>query len=160
MRSHRKLGPGREDTFDIMSVQDVNNQVGQFTGAIAMVVTPITLISLVVGGIVIMNIMLVSVTERTKEIGLRKSVGARRRDILMQFVFESVLLSSLGGFFGLGLAYAVAAIIVATTPVPMSISLGYILLALLVSGGIGLIFGIYPAYRAAKLDPIVALSKE
>jgi putative ABC transport system permease protein len=160
MRAHRKLGPGREDTFDIQSVQDINNQVGQFTGAIAMVVTPITLISLVVGGIVIMNIMLVSVTERTKEIGLRKSVGARRRDILLQFVIESVLLSSLGGVFGLGLAYGVSAIIMATTPVPMSISVGYILLALVVSGVIGLIFGIYPAYRAAKLDPIVALSKE
>jgi putative ABC transport system permease protein len=160
MRSHRKLKPGREDTFDIQSVQDINNQIGSFTGAIAMVVTPITLISLVVGGIVIMNIMLVSVTERTKEIGLRKSVGARRRDILLQFVIESVLLSSLGGLFGLGLAYAISGIIKATTPVPMSISIGYILLALLVSGGIGLIFGSYPAYRASKLDPIVALNKE
>ncbi len=160
LRAFRKIRPNAEDTFDVMSPQGISESVGQFTGAITMVVTPITLISLLVGGIVVMNIMLVSVTERTKEIGLRKSIGARQLDILLQFVLESVVLSSLGGFFGLMLAYGISAAITQTTPVPMSISFGYIFLSLIVSGGIGLIFGIYPAYRASKLDPIVALQKE
>jgi len=160
LRSFRKIRPNAEDTFDVLSPQGISESVGQFTGAIAMVVTPITLISLLVGGIVVMNIMLVSVTERTQEIGLRKSIGARRMDIMLQFILESVVLSSLGGLFGLLLAYGISAIVTQTTPIPMSISFGYILLSLIVSGGIGLIFGIYPAYRAAKLDPIVALQKE
>ncbi len=160
LRAFRKLRPNAEDTFDIQSPQGISDSVGQFTGAIAAVVTPITLISLLVGGIVVMNIMLVSVTERTKEIGLRKSIGARQVDILLQFILESVVLSSVGGFLGLLFAYVIAIVVTNTTPVPMSISIGYILLSLLVSGGIGLIFGIYPAYRAAKLDPIVALQKE
>jgi putative ABC transport system permease protein len=124
------------------------------------VVTPITLISLVVGGIVVMNIMLVTVTERTVEIGMRKALGARRRDILLQFLIESSLLASVGGALGLALAYGIAAVIRGTTPIPMTITIGYIVLALLASGGIGLISGIYPAHRAAKLDPIVALARE
>jgi putative ABC transport system permease protein len=113
-----------------------------------------------VGGIVVMNIMLVTVTERTVEIGMRKAVGARRRDILLQFLIESSLLASLGGALGLVLAYVIAVVIRGTTPIPMTITIGYILLALLASGGIGLISGIYPAHRASKLDPIVALARE
>ncbi len=134
--------------------------VGRFTGAIAAVVTPITLISLLVGGIVVMNIMLVTVTERTKEIGMRKAIGAKRGDILLQFLVESLVLSSFGGLLGLLLAYGIGAVIRITTPIPMHITIGYILLALLTSGGIGLLFGIYPAYKASKLDPIVALSRD
>jgi putative ABC transport system permease protein len=160
MRTRHKLHPNQDDDFDILASDTIQQAVGQFTGAIAVVVTPITLISLVVGGIVVMNIMLVTVTERTTEIGMRKAVGARRRDILMQFLIESSLLASLGGALGLIVAYTVAIIIRGTTPIPMTITIGYILLALLASGGIGLISGIYPAHRAAKLDPIVALARE
>ncbi len=160
MRGRHKLRPNQEDDFDILSSDAIQESVGQFTGAIAMVVTPITLISLVVGGIVIMNIMLVTVTERTKEVGMRKAVGARRKDIMLQFLIESALLASFGGVFGLLLAYTISKIISSTTPIPMTITLGYILLALVTSGGIGLISGIYPAHKAAKLDPIVALSRD
>ncbi|MBO0797418.1 MAG: ABC transporter permease [Blastocatellia bacterium] len=160
MRNMRKLAPGEEDNFAIANVEELNTQVDQFTGIITLVVTPITLISLLVGGIVIMNIMLVSVSERTFEIGLRKSVGARRRHILLQFLIESALLASLGGILGLSLAASVAWVMNAATTVPMKITPFYILLSLLVSGGIGLIFGVYPAYKAAGLDPIVALTRE
>ncbi len=129
------------------------------TGMIALVVTPITLLSLIVGGIVVMNIMLVSVTERTFEIGLRKAVGAKKRQILLQFMIESSLMSSVGGVLGLGLASGLSWIVRQTTPIPMTITLGYVLLSLTVSGGIGLIAGIYPAFKASRLDPIVALTK-
>ena len=91
---------------------------------------------------------------------MRKAIGARRRDILMQFLVESALLASFGGVLGLLLAYSISLLIRATTPIPMTITPGYILLALLASGGIGVIFGIYPAHKAAKLDPIVALSRD
>jgi len=137
----------------------VKGQIEQFTGAIALVVTPITLLSLVVGGIVVMNIMLVSVTERTFEIGLRKAVGARRKQILVQFLIESSLLAAVGGALGLLLAAVISWIVRVSTPVPMTITIGYVALSLLVSGGIGLIAGIYPAYKASRLDPIVALNK-
>ncbi len=160
MRGRHKLRPNQDDDFDILASEAIQQSVGQFTGAIAAVVTPITLISLVVGGIVIMNIMLVTVTERTKEVGMRKAVGARRKDIMLQFLIESALLSSFGGLFGLILAYILSGVIRSTTPIPMTITLGYILLALVTSGGIGLISGIYPAHKAAKLDPIVALSRD
>ncbi|HEX4945040.1 MAG TPA: ABC transporter permease [Blastocatellia bacterium] len=159
MRNRHKLVGNEEDDFGLVNVEEVNNQVEQFTGTIAMVVTPITLLSLVVGGIVVMNIMLVSVTERTFEIGLRKALGARAKQILLQFLIESSLLSAIGGLFGLLLAAGLSWVITKTTPLPMTITVGYILLALLVSGGIGMIAGIYPAWKAAKLDPIVALTK-
>jgi putative ABC transport system permease protein len=159
MRIHHKLKGNEEDDFGLVDVQQVNNQVDQFTGAIAGVITPITLISLVVGGIVVMNIMLVSVTERTFEIGLRKALGARRRQILLQFLIESVLLASFGGVFGLLIAAGISWLVAVATPIPMTITVPYVVLALVVSGGIGMIAGIYPAFRAARLDPIVALTK-
>jgi putative ABC transport system permease protein len=159
MRIHHKLKGNEEDDFGLVDVQQVNNQVDQFTGAIAGVITPITLISLVVGGIVVMNIMLVSVTERTFEIGLRKALGARRRQILLQFLIESVLLASFGGVFGLLIAAGISWLVTVATPIPMTITVPYVVLALVVSGGIGMIAGIYPAFRAARLDPIVALTK-
>jgi putative ABC transport system permease protein len=107
-----------------------------------------------------MNIMLVTVTERTVEIGMRKAVGAKRSDILLQFLVESALLASLGGVIGILLAYVVSLIIDSATPVPMHITVAYILMAIFTSGGIGVISGVYPAYKASKLSPIVALMRE
>jgi len=159
MRVRHKLKGNEDDDFGLVNVQQVNNQVDQFTASIAVVIIPITLISLVVGGIVVMNIMLVSVTERTFEIGLRKAMGARRKQIMLQFLIESVLLSAFGGAFGLLVAAGIAWIIAMATPIPMTITMGYIIMALVVSGGIGMIAGVYPAFRASRLDPIVALSK-
>src|SRR5207237_7075427 len=141
------------------NTEELYGQIEQCTGAVALVVTPITLISLVVGGIVVMNIMLVSVTERTFEIGLRKALGARRKQIMLQFLIESALLSAIGGVLGLLAATGIAWIVSMTTPIPMTITIAYVLLSLVVSGGIGMIAGIYPAFRAARLDPIVALTK-
>ncbi len=159
MRNRHKLIGNEEDDFGLVNTDSLNSQIDRFTGTIALVVTPITLLSLVVGGIVVMNIMLVSVTERTFEIGLRKAVGAKRGQILLQFLIESSMLSGVGGVMGLLLAAGLSWIVRTATPIPMNISIGYIALALLVSGGIGMIAGIYPAFKASRLDPIVALSK-
>ncbi|MCS6886159.1 MAG: ABC transporter permease [Acidobacteriota bacterium] len=158
MRIRHKLKPNEEDDFGLVDVEQINNQVDEFTAAIALVVTPITLISLLVGGIVVMNMMLVSVTERTFEIGLRKALGAKRSHILLQFLIESVLLASFGGLFGLLAAVPLAWLIELGTEIPMRITPAYVLLSLAVSSGVGIVFGIYPAYRASKLSPIQALS--
>lgn len=159
MRNRHKLIGEEEDTFGLVNTGDLTGQIDQFTAAIALVITPITLLSLVVGGIVVMNIMLVSVTERTFEIGLRKAVGARGKQILVQFLIESSLLAAVGGALGLLLAAGISWVVRVSTPIPMTITIGYVALSLLVSGGIGLIAGIYPAYKASRLDPIVALNK-
>jgi putative ABC transport system permease protein len=159
MRNRHKLIGNEEDDFGLINTGDVKDDVDSFTATIALVVTPITLLSLIVGGIVVMNIMLISVTERTFEIGLRKAVGAKRIDILAQFLIESSLLSAVGGLLGLLLAAGVSLVIRVTTSIPMTITIGYVLLSLLVSGGIGMIAGIYPAFKAARLDPVVALGK-
>jgi putative ABC transport system permease protein len=160
LRSKRKLRPSREDNFDILASSTVQEAVGQLTSAVTIYVLPITCISLVVGGIVVMNIMLMTVTERTVEIGTRKAVGAKRSDILLQFLIESGLLAAIGGIIGILVAYMAAAIIELTTPMPMHIGIWFILMAVLFSGGIGIISGLYPAYKASKLDPIVALMRE
>jgi putative ABC transport system permease protein len=159
MRNRHKLKGDEEDDFGLVNVEQVNNQIDQLTGAIAGVVVPITFISLLVGGIVVMNMMLFSVTERTFEIGLRKAVGAKGKHILMQFLIESSLLSAFGGLLGLLLAAGIASLINVTTPVPMTITLPYVVLSLGVSGSIGMLFGIYPAIKASRMDPILALTK-
>jgi putative ABC transport system permease protein len=158
MRVHHKLKGDEEDDFGLVNVDELNQSVDQFTGSIAMVVTPITLISLVVGGIVVMNIMLVTVNERTFEIGLRKAIGARRREIMVQFLIESALLCAFGGVLGLALAAAVSGAIRAASGIPMVVTVGYVALALVVSSCVGIVAGIYPASKAAKLDPVVALT--
>lgn len=160
MRDKRKLKGNDEDDFGVVNVEEVNNQVDQFTGSIATVVIPITLITLVVGGIVVMNIMLVSVTERTFEVGLRKAVGATKKQILMQFLIESALLCAFGGVLGLLLAAGICWLITILASITMTITVGYILLALIVSSAVGMIAGIYPAFKAARLDPIIALARK
>ena len=159
MRIKHRLNGNEEDDFGLVNVEELNNQIDEFTGTIAMVVIPITFITLVVGGIVVMNIMLVSVTERTFEVGLRKAVGATRKQILLQFVIESAILCGLGGILGLLVAWGVTTLITVLASITMTITIGYILLALIVSTVIGMIAGIYPAFKAARLDPILALTQ-
>jgi putative ABC transport system permease protein len=159
MRNKHRLKGNEDDDFGLVNVEDLNKQIDQFTGSIAAVVVPITAITLIVGGIVVMNIMLVSVTERTFEIGLRKAVGATRKQILMQFQIESGMLCVFGGVIGLLTAYGVVKLITALAGITMTITIGYVLWALIVSTVIGMIFGIYPAFKAARLDPIIALTK-
>lgn len=159
MRIRHKLKGNEDDDFGLVNVEEVNRDIDQFTGSIAMVVTPITLISLVVGGIVVMNIMLVTVNERTFEIGLRKAVGARRRQILTQFLIESALLCALGGVLGLLLAAGICGVLCVATQIPMVVTLGYVTLSLLVSSVVGVLAGLYPAWKAARLDPVTALSR-
>ncbi len=160
LRARHKLKPNREDDFDMLTSSAIQETIDRIIGMIAVAIIPITLIGLVVGGIVVMNIMLVTVTERTVEVGMRKAVGAKRSDILLQFLIESALLATLGGVLGLGLAYILCAIIEATVGFPMEITAAYVLLAIFTSGGVGMISGIYPAYRASKLSVMAALARE
>ncbi|MBG1245294.1 ABC transporter permease [Nostoc sp. NZL] len=146
-----------EDDFTIRSQKDALQTVGQITGALTIMLAAIAGISLFVGGIGIMNIMLVSVTERTQEIGLRKAIGATEQDILLQFIIEAVIVSAAGGLVGTAVGISGILLVGAFTPLEASLSPVAITMAVGVSGGIGLFFGVVPARRAAKLDPIVAL---
>jgi len=157
MRARRKLEPGEADNFGIITPSAINELRDKIFGTIQTAAVGVTSISLVVGGIVIMNIMLVSVTERTKEIGIRKSIGAQRRDILKQFLAESTLLALCGGAIGVLIAYLLAKLVATLTPVPTALPLLAVAVALLVSGSVGLVSGVYPAWKAAGLDPIEAL---
>jgi len=146
-----------EDDFSLRTQKDALETVGKITGALTVMLAAIAGISLFVGGIGVMNIMLVSVTERTQEIGLRKAIGAREQDILIQFMIEAVILSAAGGVLGTLIGVGGSLLIGAVTPLQAGVSPVAIVLAVGVSGSIGLFFGVVPARRAAKLDPIVAL---
>jgi putative ABC transport system permease protein len=146
-----------EDDFTVRTQKDVLQIVDTITSGLTLLLAAIAAISLLVGGIGVMNIMLVSVTERTQEIGLRKAIGAQERDILIQFLIEAVILSAAGGIIGTVLGISVIQVVAMASPLKAGISPVAIVLAVSVSGGIGLFFGVVPARRAAKLDPIVAL---
>ncbi|NJP09049.1 MAG: FtsX-like permease family protein [Leptolyngbyaceae cyanobacterium RU_5_1] len=146
-----------EDDFTIQTQKDILQIVGAVTGGLTIMLSAIAAISLVVGGIGIMNIMLVSVTERTQEIGLRKAIGASQHDILIQFMIEAVILSAAGGFLGTAIGVGGIVLVGALSPLQASVSPIAIAIATGVSGGIGLFFGVVPARQAARLDPIVAL---
>jgi putative ABC transport system permease protein len=160
LRTRRHLNYKDDDNFGIITSDAINNLRQRIFGTISIVAVGVTSICLVVGGIVIMNMMLVSVTERTQEIGIRKSLGARRTDILKQFLAESTVLSLCGGAVGVGLAYGISKLGTLLLSLPTALPILWTTLALLVSASIGLFFGIYPAWKAAKLDPIVALRAE
>jgi putative ABC transport system permease protein len=159
LRNRRQLIGSEEDTFGVVNVDEFNSTMDQITGSIAAVVLPITMIILVVGGIVVMNIMLVSVTERTFEVGLRKALGATRKQILLQFLIESASLCVVGGFFGLLLAVGATQLVGALLGITMTITMGYVVLSVAVSSIIGVLAGLYPAWKASRLDPIVALTQ-
>ena len=160
LRAHRHLSPKQDDTFSVLSSDSLVGAWDRLTGAIAATAVAVVSVFMVVGGVVIMNIMLAVVTERTHEIGIRKSVGARRQDILNQFLVESSMLAGIGGLFGVVLAWLVALMVRALTPVPMSIPISAVIIGVGLSTIVGLFFGIYPAQQAAKLDPIEALRVE
>jgi len=161
LRTYRKVPYNEPDDFDLETAESFMEMFNQFTMMFRLVFVGISAISLVVGGIVVMNIMMVSVTELTREIGIRKSIGAKRKHILLQFMFEAVLVTMTGGIVGIFAGFMIAKIAAAAwidmdiDPSMLAISSGFI-----VSTGIGLVFGIYPAMKAARLDPIKALSYE
>lgn len=157
MRVRRKLSPSEPDNFGIVTPSAINGLRDKIFGTIQIAAIGVTSISLVVGGIVIMNIMLVTVTERRKEIGIRKSIGARQSDILKQFLAESTSLALIGGSIGVLIAYSIAKLIELAFSIPTALPFLWVTIALVVSSSVGLISGVYPAWKAARLDPIEAL---
>ncbi len=157
LRTIRKVPPGEENDFEVVSNSALIDTFGQFTSGVKLFALAISVIALLVAGIGIMNIMLVSVTERIKEIGIRKAIGANRRDILTQFLSEAFFLSEIGGLAGVILGVAGGNIVAVLFHVPAVIPVNWVIIGLVVCSIIGIGFGIYPAYRAAQLDPIESL---
>ncbi|MBP7705961.1 MAG: ABC transporter permease [Candidatus Aminicenantes bacterium] len=160
MRQRRKVPYGRPNDFSIMTQDTMVDLYNQLTGAAYLVMMVISSIGLLVGGIGVMNIMLVSVKERTREIGIRKAIGARGGDILKQFLIEAMFLTGLGGIIGVLAGFAIALIVNAATPLPAAVTPWSVVAGLTVSAAIGLFFGIFPAQKAARMDPIVSLRYE
>jgi len=160
LRTRRHLAPGTSDAFSIDSSATFGNLLVSILNNFGAVVVAIAAVALVISGIVIMNIMLVSVTERTREIGVRKALGARRRDILLQFLIESAVIAALGGVIGVVFGISGAKLITLAVSFPSSVAIWSVLVALFVATAVGLFFGIYPAYKASALDPITALRAE
>jgi putative ABC transport system permease protein len=160
MRARHKLRPSQPDDFVLETSDSALEFWNKMKGYLVIAGVALPAIGLVVGAIVIMNIMLVAVAERTREIGIRKSLGARRKDILRQFIVESTTLSALGAAVGVALGFGFAKLIEAATPLPAAVELWSVLLGVGVGAGVGVIAGVYPASRAAMLDPIAALRQE
>jgi len=160
MRNRRHLRPREADDFTLETADEVLDFWGKISRVLFVALPGLVAISLVVGGIVIMNIMLMAVAERTREIGIRKSLGARRRDILRQFLVEATTLATVGAAGGVGLGIGLAEVVAAVTPLPAAVAPWSILVGVVLGGGVGIIAGVYPASRAARLDPIAALRHE
>lgn len=160
MRSRRHLHPRAENNFVLETADEVLDFWGKISRVLFLALPGLVAISLVVGGIVIMNIMLMAVAERTREIGIRKSLGARRRDILRQFLVEATTLATLGAAIGVAAGIGLAALVAAATPLPASVAPWSVGLGVALGAGVGILAGVYPASRAARLDPIAALRQE
>ena len=160
MRISRGLRPGERDNFDVGTADAFVDFWKQLTRVLFAVVPAVVAIGVLVGGIVIMNIMLMAVTERTHEIGLRKAVGATAADVRRQFLAEAIALAMFGGLLGVASGWGLATLISAVSPLPARVSAWSVALALTLGAGIGVLFGVYPASRAARLDPITAMRAE
>jgi putative ABC transport system permease protein len=160
LKIHRGLKPWDKPNFDVLTDEQLFGIYRKITAGIYGLLLGVVSLSLLIGGIVIMNIMLVSVTERTREIGIRKAVGARRRDIVTQFLVESVFLATGGGVLGVLLGIGAALVVRAATPLPASVQPWSVLVGMLMASSVGIFFGIYPAWRASRLAPIAALRHE
>ena len=160
LRTRREVNSGEKDNFGISSQDALLDIYNQLTGATYLVLTAISAVALMIGGIGVMNIMLVSVTERTKEIGIRKAVGATRSSILSQFLIEAVILTAIGGSIGVAVGEVLSLLINTYSPLPAYIPIWAIILGLFASAGVGVVFGVFPAWKAANLDPIDALRFE
>lgn len=160
MRARRHLPPNEPDNFGIFDQASLMELWKNLTGVIATAMVGIVSVFLVIGGVVIMNVMLATVTERTREIGIRKALGARRGDILLQFLIESAVMAAIGGAMGVTLAYGIAGLMKAATSVPMNVPFIAVLIAEAISAAVGIFFGVYPAKKAAGLQPIEALRQE
>ena len=160
MRTRHKLRPGQKDDFSITTSESALAFWNKLKGYLVIAGVALPAIGLVVGAIVIMNIMLVAVAERTREIGIRKSLGAKRRDILAQFLVESATLSTVGAVLGIGAGLGIAQLIAAVSPLPADVAPWSIVVGVVLGAGVGIVAGVYPASRASRLDPITALRAE
>jgi putative ABC transport system permease protein len=160
MRQRRHISPSEDDNFSVMDMKEITRMLTSTTQVLTALLGAVAAVSLLVGGIGIMNIMLVSVTERTREIGIRLAIGALEREVMMQFLVEAVVLSSFGGLFGIILALTGSAGLSHVLHVPFVLNMGIVVIAFLFSAAVGVIFGYFPALKAARLDPIEALRHE